>query len=756
MPRTTHPARATRAARTSSATTAPRFLTAAVTVALAVTGGALTIPASAAVPAAVTAADAPQDVTRIRPGGTVVGGGPSGFLTRYSADGVFSYAWTRYADGSTTLLPSSRPYVQTGRTDLLTQGEGTVRTVRDMGTGSEPVATDLAHLAPGYTSGVASGPSSFVTVWADPEGGEELHIVTRTATGLRAEKVTGFPEGADFTSVAIDSPHTALVRYVDAADTTAVSHLAVVDIERRASVDDVTPAHATSGIAVSPTHLAWVETPANFTTATVVVMPRGATPDDALRIPLRMAAGLRVALIDGWVLYGQGGAHEAYRTNPLYGLTARSLTDERSVKVLDTFDRAVPGPGGTMLAQGGTLAGGEGVYRILLGADGVPAAEQVASDGRPTALTYLSDDVPEVIDLDQEKSADFSWLLSNRQALTVVKATHVATGRTLTWSPSTRGLSDAERYTWNGALSDYMPESGVPAPNGTYTWHLTATPANGIGPAVEKSGTFTVKRAPVPHDYDDNGVPDLVHREYDNSLVAHNPITPLGAYNTSYTQPLSLGTGGWQIYDRIVATGDLAGPPHSDLLARDRAGVLWLYQGTGKGLTRRVQVGGGWQVYDKLTSAADLTGDNHIDLLAADKAGVLWLYKGTGSASAPFAKRTKVGSGWGVYNGLAAVGNVAGAAAGDLVARDRAGVLWLYLGKGDGTFTARTRIGGGWQVYDHVFGFGDVDRDGYADLVGVAEAPNKPYVYRGTGLRTTPFTARQPLYNDAYFSLDLY
>ncbi|KAF2774605.1 hypothetical protein [Streptomyces sp. OM5714] len=41
-----------------------------------------------------------------------------------------------------------------------------------------------------------------------------------------------------------------------------------------------------------------------------------------------------------------------------------------------------------------------------------------------------------------------------------------------------------------------------------------------------------------------------------------------------------------------------------------------------------------------------------MDLVARDSAGVLWLYRGTGSASAPYAARTKIGGGWNTYNVL--------------------------------------------------------------------------------------------------------
>ncbi|MEU2504145.1 VCBS repeat-containing protein [Streptomyces sp. NPDC007863] len=734
--------------------TAPRRLGAIVAVVLAVTGGALTAPAVAAVPTAVTAPTAdPATVPLIKDGGYLAASGPSGFLTLYSADGHVTSSWTRYADGVTVPLPGTATYYPTGRTDLLTQVDSRVLTIRDMSGDGAPVVMTLDHLQPGYQTGRAVSASSAVAIWTDPEGGEELHLVTRTATGLRAEKITGFPEGANITSVVVDSPGTVLVRYADPADTTVASHLAVVDVERRASVEDVTPAYTANSVAVSPTHLAWVETPTD-STATVVVMPRGGTPDEALRIPLRDARGLRVALLDGWVLYGRGGAFDGYVPNPLHALTARSLTDDKTVKVLDTFTRAAPGPDGSFLAQGGTVAHGEGVYRVGIDRDtGVPAAVQVATTGRPTALTLMGHEVPDVIDLDQDKIPTFTWNLSNGgHAYTQVTVTHTATGRSMNWYPLSGTAPGSKTHTWNGDLAEPFTTHSSPAPNGAYTWHLTADPSNRIGPAAEATGTFTVKRAAVPHDYNDNGVPDLVRRTDDGRLWAHEPSDPIGAWTSSAYAPLLLGSGGWNVYDRIVTTGNLAGAPNSDLVARDKDGVLWLYQGTGTGFTKRVQVGGGWQTYDRITSAADLTGDGRTDLLATDKAGVLWLYKGTGSASAPFAKRAKVGSGWQIYNDLAAVGNVAGAAAGDLVARDKDGVLWLYLGKGDGTFTARTRIGGGWQTYDHVTGFGDLDRDGYADLVGIKPYDGEPYLYTGTGNRLAPFAGRKALYS--YTGLD--
>lgn len=135
--------------------------------------------------------------------------------------------------------------------------------------------------------------------------------------------------------------------------------------------------------------------------------------------------------------------------------------------------------------------------------------------------------------------------------------------------------------------------------------------------------------------------------------------------------------------------------------ARDRSGVLWRYEATGRTdmvLKARERVGGGWNAY---SSVVPLDGTRALgtgDLVARDKAGVLWYYKGTGDPDAPFAPRVRVGGGWNTYTALA------GHADGDLVARDRDGVLWNYTRTGldSPLFKPRVRVGGGWNAYDRL------------------------------------------------------
>ncbi|WP_261991756.1 FG-GAP repeat domain-containing protein [Streptomyces sp. OR43] len=159
---------------------------------------------------------------------------------------------------------------------------------------------------------------------------------------------------------------------------------------------------------------------------------------------------------------------------------------------------------------------------------------------------------------------------------------------------------------------------------------------------------------------------------------------------------------GWNIYNKIVSAGNFGGAGAGDLLARDGSGVLYLYLGTGNGkLTTRYKVGSGWNAYSQIAGNGDLSGDGKHDLVAQDKSGVLWLYKGTGNYKAPFAARTKIGSGWGAYNTLISTGDLDYDGRADLLARDKDGVLWRYSGTGNAAspFKARVKIGGGWSTY---------------------------------------------------------
>ncbi|MFE2011324.1 FG-GAP-like repeat-containing protein [Streptomyces sp. NPDC059491] len=258
--------------------------------------------------------------------------------------------------------------------------------------------------------------------------------------------------------------------------------------------------------------------------------------------------------------------------------------------------------------------------------------------------------------------------------------------------------------TTTGTLFDYSGTGLAAAPlTGPYRigagWQgynaLTGLSPNKQGPyywAATKPSALT------------RGLGDLVARDATGVLWYYD--RQLG-YESTFATRVKVSAG-WNIYDRITGAGDLNRDGLMDLVARDKAGMLWHYQGTGSltgaRFTTRVRVGAGWGVYDRLAGGADLTGDGRADLLARDKAGVLWLYRGTGSGTAPYATRTRIGGGWAAYDQLVVAGDLTDDGRADAVARDRAGVLWLYRGSGNAAapLATRTRIGAGWNTYNHI------------------------------------------------------
>ncbi|MGW0121012.1 FG-GAP repeat domain-containing protein [Streptomyces sp. NPDC003327] len=180
--------------------------------------------------------------------------------------------------------------------------------------------------------------------------------------------------------------------------------------------------------------------------------------------------------------------------------------------------------------------------------------------------------------------------------------------------------------------------------------------------------------------------------------------------------------GGWQIYNKIVAPGDVNGDGRVDVVARDTNGVLWFYAATGNTsspFAGRKQIGGGWNMYDQLVGIGDNNGDGRADLVARDTAGTLWFYAGTGSTVTPFATRAKIGTGWHIYNTIITAGDNDGDGDGELIARDNAGTLWFYDANGNTTLTARRQASdiGGWANVAQFGNAGNIPQTGKEGVI---------------------------------------
>ncbi|MFJ8132893.1 hypothetical protein [Streptomyces hydrogenans] len=677
--------------------------TAAVLTAAAVTGTLLAAPSALAAPPAAPVTALPvaaQDVAPFPKEGKLVSAGKTGFLYETGVAGA-PYSWMGY-DGTVTPLSGGKYLGAAGTDVVVLDGPDDTYTLRDMGSGAEPVVMK--------GTGALLGVSGSTLVLHDWNG---LYLLDKVGDQDVRRDVTGLPTGVKSFQTPIDA-ETLTVTSGDGA------HLYLVDIATAKVTATATSDNSVLGfdaIGGSKTHLAWYDwTPADdgghfhlldVATGTSRIVPEGGSGSDP-------------ALSKDWI------ALRNTRTGPGKGnpLALHPLAGGETRYVLDRADEVKAGADGSFLVKG-ALAREEGVYRVTVGADGEPAAELVASSGRLPDLALVSQEVPQTFTLDELYDAqEFRWTF-NQPAAGTLTLVHTATGREYTRysAPSSPLLSIFLSNTDVNNMGLY---------SGAYTWKLTATETYDVGPGVELSGTFTVNRPTAARDHDENGVADVLVRDPEGTLKAYDTNQLQRVYE-EWNRPLEptvLGTG-WNTYTLM------ASPSERTIVGRDRDGVLWIHKGDGQKLLPRTKVGGGWQVYNKITGGSDLNGDGHGDLLATDTSGVLWFYASTGDATTPFKPRVQIGGGWQQYNLLTAPGNIAGASGGDLLARDTAGVLWLYLGKGDGTFTARRQIGGGWQQFTDLAPFGDKNKDGLVDLYAIGATTGRHYPT--SGLVDAPF-----------------
>ncbi|MBT2441076.1 VCBS repeat-containing protein [Streptomyces sp. ISL-36] len=720
-------------------------LATAVTVVLAVTalgaGTLVTAPAAFAATSGAVSGSASADQAAALPvfpaGAQIAGAGATGFLSySFAQDGTRELRWTPYGGGASTLLQrsddggwatSGSDVVALGDADWVSEMRSL--TLRNMADPSAPgVDIDLGALNGNYVA-VLSPTSVLARVTAE-DGTAELHIVSKDGTTTTSRKVSGLPADAtDFFGSTVQGG-VAFVGYETGPEGARTGGRALIDVTAGTvseTYSSIESGYGFSNLMFSGSHVAWLD----WQSGTGLFVT---SVDRKTREEKRTVLGSRgdewyTGLVGDWLVHG----------NPSTPVRAVSLTSGETRDLADHASGSAAVADGSLVVNGGRAADGEGLFRVEAPAGGIPTVTKVADTGEPVEpaepveLKIEEVHIPDVANLDQTGGkVTLGWTLSRADAYLDLTLTHTATGKEFRQRVNAPASGTRFTYTWNGLID------GVEAPNGRYGVEAEATPLDGSGEPAHQGWLMTVARTNNPHDYTDNGSTDVLARDAAGVLWRDDLLDRPVNGQVAAAQRTRIGAG-WQTYKQIEAVGDLEGNGVGDLVALDGSGVLWQYLGKGDGtFAPRVKIGVGWGIYNKITGGSDLNNDGRSDLLATDKAGDLYLYKGTGSTTAPFGPRTKIGYGWGIYNHITAVGDIAGTTAGDLVARDTAGVLWLYQGNGTGGFSPRVRIGGGWGAFSQLVGAGDVDSDGRPDLI--AYGAGGTYVYRSTGSTTAVFS----------------
>jgi hypothetical protein len=305
-----------------------------------------------------------------------------------------------------------------------------------------------------------------------------------------------------------------------------------------------------------------------------------------------------------------------------------------------------------------------------------------------------------------------------------------------------RSIGDLEQPALDGSWT--TTES---LPPGTYRWF--GVYAGPLGTARVASApvtlgegghaSFSPKLRPFQRDLNDEDrdrggyYPDVVVRGASGGLRVYpsngsGGFLPTRTYSLESTYGMLHARANAVLHAGAFVTGD-----GDDFIVRDDRGVLHLHRSIpGIGAIRggSTEIGHGWGSMTALLSPGDFDGDGAGDVLARDRSGSLWMYRGNGKGG--WKGAVKIGSGWSGYTSLFAAGDMNEDGFLDIAARDAAGGLWLYPGNGSGGWKPRVKIGVGWNSMTAIFSVGDFDGDSRADVIA-RDRSGYLWLYPGTG-----------------------
>jgi stage II sporulation protein D len=259
-------------------------------------------------------------------------------------------------------------------------------------------------------------------------------------------------------------------------------------------------------------------------------------------------------------------------------------------------------------------------------------------------------------------------------------------------------------FTVNGTSSAGKPQPATPTP----------TPQ----PVVVKPGT---KYAAFPRSYRSSSKVDLLLITRDGSLRRY----PISAKALGAGQTIDSGYGS---FTHVINAGDWNGDGYADVIGRSSRQRLLLYRGTSTGSFGTGVDLGVVSKHQYLTGVGDLNGDRFPDLMVIGAGGVASLLYGNGATGVKSTAR--VAGSWSNVDWLRGAGDFNADGRLDVITRtgDR---LYVHLRTKTG-FATRKPIGSGFGGYSSITAVGDVDGDKRSDLVARSRT-GKLKLFRSTG-----------------------